>query len=370
MHTLPHAIFPDERCHEHGIIDTLPCPWPECRNGVEEDQFQVLSLMEGEPPDIFTRRRWLATSGIPYFSWDNNRFPNWFSAPNTFWSEARRNHLARTKTPDLIYHYTSLDGFVGIVESGTIWLSDYAYLNDTRELAHGAELVLDVIDEIRKTETAEGVLGLLQTWEKGIQQNTHRICIASFSADGDSLGQWRSYGPVALGFEPRNLSLHAYRAHLGPVEYDRERQRTLVSTYLNHLCQAYVVDMEGSRLDRISDVYHKVDRLLELIAFFKDPAFQVENEYRLAYIEYPGLIEAFEIAPTPKHFRTTHTRLLPYAAANELAPTLSNQPPLKLSKVILGPDSDLLLERGIREFLATKQLSDVEVKRSIVPYRT
>ncbi len=326
--------------------------------------------MESEPPDIYTRRKWLTLTGRPYFSWDNNRFPNWFSAPKTFWSEARRNHLVRTDTPDLIYHYTSLDGFVGIVESGTIWLTDYAYLNDTRELAHGAEFVLDVIDEIRKTETSEGIRGLLETWSNDIQRSTHRICIASFSADGDSLSQWRSYGPVAVGFEPRDLSLHAYRAHLGPVEYDRERQRSLVSTYLNHLCQAYAVDIDGSRLDRIPDVYHKIDRLLELIAFFKDPAFEVENEYRLAYIEYPELIDAFEIAPSPKHFRTTRTRLLPYASANELVPVLPNQPPLKISKVVLGPDTDSLLERGIQEFLSTKKLSGVEVERSMVPYRT
>lgn len=370
MRTIPHTFFPDRQCEDHGIVDTLPCPWPGCKNGLAEDQFQVHSMMEGEPPTIYSRRKWSATSGQIYFSWDGSDLPNWFSAPKTFWSEARRNHLLRSETPELIFHYTSLEGLVGIVDSRTIWLTDYAYLNDKRELTHGTDLVRDVIAEMLEKEPEESILDLLQTWNTDIERNTHRICIASFSADGDSLSQWRSYGPIAIGFEPHDLSRHANRAHLAPVEYNRDRQRGLVSMYLHHLCQAYAIDLAESRLQRIERVYHKTDRLIELIAFFKDPAFSGENEYRLAYIEYPDMIKSFDIAPSPKRFRITRSRLQPYVAANELVPTLPNHPPLKLREIVLGPEADSLLERGVREFLAEKQLSEVEVRRSTVPYRT
>lgn len=370
MRTLPHSFFPDRRCEEHGIVDVHPCPWPGCRNGIPEDQFEVRSMIEGEPPTIFTRRRWSATSGEAYFTWDNDKFPNWFSAPKTFWNEARRNHLLRADTPELIFHYTSLEGFVGIVDSRTMWLTDYAYLNDTRELTHGIELIRDVIAEMLKKESQESIRALLKTWNRDIDKDTHRVCIASLSADGDSLSQWRSYGPIAVGFEPRDLSLHALRANLGPVEYDRDRQRGLVNTYLHHLCQAYGVDLAEGRLQRIRRVYHKTDRLIELIAFFKDPAFRGEDEYRLAYIEYPELVESFDIAPSPKRFRITRSRLQPYVMANELIPTLPDHPPLKIKRVVLGPGADSLLERGVREFLAERKLVEVEVHRSTVPYRT
>lgn len=301
---------------------------------------------------------------------DESKYPNWFSAPKTFWNEARRNDLLRQDTPEHIFHYTSLEGFVGIIESRTIWLTDYAYLNDTRELSHGIGLIRGVIADMLKDEPEESIQSLLNVWDRDIGNDKHRVCIASFSADGDSLSQWRSYGPIALGFEPHDLALHANRADLRPVEYDRDRQRNLVRTYLHHLCQAYTVDLSDNRLQRIPDIYHKTDRLIQLIAFFKDPSFSGENEYRLAYIEYPDLIESFDIAPSPKRFRISHSRLQPYVMANELVPTQPNHPPLNLSKVVLGPEADSLLERGIREFLNDKMLVDVEVCRSTVPYRT
>ena len=35
--------------------------------------------------------------------------------------------------PDTIYHYTNLNGFMGIVQNKCIWASDWQYMNDPAE---------------------------------------------------------------------------------------------------------------------------------------------------------------------------------------------------------------------------------------------
>ncbi|HEX8010670.1 MAG TPA: hypothetical protein VF814_07020 [Casimicrobiaceae bacterium] len=87
--------------------------------------------------------------------------PNWFSAPKVFWNEARRLRLIATELPSLIYHYTTLEGFVGIVQSRSLWLSDYSYLNDARELTHGVEIVRSVVDEMLKGDVPDAVRDLV-----------------------------------------------------------------------------------------------------------------------------------------------------------------------------------------------------------------
>ena len=45
-----------------------------------------------------------------------------------------------------LYHYTSLEGLRGIVDSRTLWATDIRYLNDAQELHHFGQLVIAEID--------------------------------------------------------------------------------------------------------------------------------------------------------------------------------------------------------------------------------
>ena len=370
MRTLPNTIFPELKCREHGVYDVWPCPWPACQNGIPEDVFQVEALIEGEVSEVYTRKQWIARVGDSYYSWIGTKLPNWFNASKVILSEARRQGLVDGGFPALIYHYTSVEGLFGLVQSGHIWLSDYSYLNDTRELSHGADLISEVAAEFLSGESRAKAADLLQHWVNDLQAPVHRVCVASFSAAGDSLSQWRAYGSIAIGFEPRDISLHAYRASLRPVEYQRDRQRALVELHLHHTIEAYLCDFHEGRLTRIEDVYHKTDRLVELIAFFKDPAFAAEQEYRLAFIEHPDLMPSLGQISSVKRFRVARGRIIPYVLSNELQPVMSGGRTLAIREVVLGPGSDVTLERGVREFLDHNKMPEVEVKRSIVPYRT
>jgi len=51
------------------------------------------------------------------------------------------------KEPDIIFHYTSLEGLLGIIKSKSIWATNVFYLNDASELNYSRKLF---IDQLRK----------------------------------------------------------------------------------------------------------------------------------------------------------------------------------------------------------------------------
>ncbi|GAB2575479.1 hypothetical protein GCM10027034_02110 [Ramlibacter solisilvae] len=348
----------------------LPCAWPNCPNGVNADEFEEESLIEGSKPSFWRRRKWRSPLGGFYYSWESSDLPNWFQAQQTFWNEARRLRLVPASFPDNVYHYTSLEGFMGIVRSRSLWMTEFAYLNDRREVRYGLDMLLDTVNDMRATASREDVRDLLSAWGDKLGGSKNRVCITSFSGDDDSLSQWRAYGPIAIGFPVHRLSLHVDQSWLQPVEYDPSIQRKLVQIYVHHLVSAFEADTDGNRLERIRDVYHRSDRLLELAVFFKNPAFRSENEYRLAYIDYPEVRSSLGIEGPPRSFRPARGRIVPYVPSTEVLRSKHRYFPLEISEVVLGPESDELLEQGVCEFLAEYSLSTVRVRRSVVPLRS
>lgn len=358
------------KCLEHGFFGGLPCPWPDCSNGINEDGFEEDLMIEGIEIRRWKRRQWSSPNGGLYYSWDDGKTPCWFQAPQTFWNQARRLKLTQKTQPDVVYHYTSLEGFIGIIKSQSIWMTEFSYLNDRREVRYGMDLLIGVIQRIQRKTSRKDVKGLLSTWASQLSGSKNRVCITSFSGEGDSLSQWRAYGPVAVGLPVSDLSLHVDQSRFQPIEYNQRRQRKLVETYVNHLISAFQLDVDENRLNRIPDVYHKHERLLELAVFFKDPAFRSEKEYRLAYIDYPEVLESIGMRSPPRLFRAARGKIIPYVPSTEILRSKDRDFPLKISEIVLGPESDDLLEQGVCELLSEYGLADVNVRRSLVPLRS
>src|ERR1035438_5726396 len=53
--------------------------------------------------------------------------------------------LARSssKPPDTLYHYTTPEGLLGIIESSALFLSDARFVNDRSELSYGRRVFTD-----------------------------------------------------------------------------------------------------------------------------------------------------------------------------------------------------------------------------------
>src|SRR2546423_10494745 len=54
-------------------------------------------------------------------------------------------------SPRLLYHYTSADGLLGMLQGRQLWATNVRFMNDTSELAYGIRLVREVLQESSET---------------------------------------------------------------------------------------------------------------------------------------------------------------------------------------------------------------------------
>src|SRR6185295_1824459 len=72
MRVVDFPRFPGRVCDEHGVWDSLPCPWPGCSHGIEEDCFQQRPLIGPGTPTTFVRREWRSSDQGVYYSWEGD----------------------------------------------------------------------------------------------------------------------------------------------------------------------------------------------------------------------------------------------------------------------------------------------------------
>lgn len=104
--------------------------------------------------------------------------------------------------PAVLWHYTTQKGFLDILESRNLWATDLLYLSDASEFSYAVGICLKVLEKM--PEEARVVLGpALEAIGGGLAWNvSFRICVASFSEDGNLQSQWRAYsdtGGFSLG---------------------------------------------------------------------------------------------------------------------------------------------------------------------------
>lgn len=117
----------------------------------------------------------------------------------------------------IIYHYTSAEGFQGIIESGEIWLTNTEFVNDTIECkALQKETDLFGEDELSFNRYIE------KWWKYFLEDKKEHdnYYVASFSRETDSLEQWRAYGNICIGFDAKRLKKNGF--YLYECVYSKE----------------------------------------------------------------------------------------------------------------------------------------------------
>jgi hypothetical protein len=216
--------------------------------------------------------------------------------------------------PEILYHYTTRAGMLGILQNRCLWLSDALYLNDASELTYGYRLINDAL---RKLETAslpeaaskQMVSGSLPKGTS-IKQLTRLPVVSafvmSFTTRDDDLSQWRGYGGAGdvycIGFRCSAIKAAATPAgvELAQCLYSKDLQQKLA---IDSSVRLKVREMifgptvrrgkksmgQGGRLGALLEV---LDGLLEglgwlgpsretlplVVARIKHPAFEAEHE--------------------------------------------------------------------------------------------
>jgi hypothetical protein len=106
---------------------------------------------------------------------------------------------------DTLSHYTTAEGLIGILSSGSIRATHCRYLNDSMEMKHGLKITRDVISQ--QSKHLDNKLHKLLFKKLGnlvkyydLNKPMGEPYVACFSKRGDQLGQWRAYGARGLGY--------------------------------------------------------------------------------------------------------------------------------------------------------------------------
>lgn len=101
---------------------------------------------------------------------------------------------------DTYYHYTSVAACFAILSSRSIWLTDYRFLNDKKELHQGLSSFLAQLPDGRRA-SFERAFRWHDMW--------HYQCVFSLSRSPRILSQWRAYASdgsgMAVGFRRASL---------------------------------------------------------------------------------------------------------------------------------------------------------------------
>ena len=101
--------------------------------------------------------------------------------------------------PKIVYHYTTLDTMMKIAKTATIWATSINYLNDVSEGEYFGQLVRERIPVYQATHQVDASAMFDEFLKTSSERVSARPFVASFSEDGDSLPQWRSYCPNGNG---------------------------------------------------------------------------------------------------------------------------------------------------------------------------
>jgi hypothetical protein len=242
--------------------------------------------------------------------------------------------VAEASVPSELFHYTSPEGFIGIVDKRILWASDMLSLNDASEMTYPKKLILEAVD---RSDIIPG--SCKERFKVQVNEYMFRAGIpyvACFCEHQDLLSQWRGYGAsgegFAIGFNTRWLrSLEDEGFRLERVIYDPDAQTDLLVQFFKYVTTIIAQDTFSE--DEIVDVWQRAGASLSSLAIiFKHPAFLEEREWRMVS-EIEKRTERL-----PESFRRSGQRIVPYvkiSIPHDPDPTCLAAP--AITRVVRGP---------------------------------
>jgi hypothetical protein len=186
-------------------------------------------------------------------------------------------HFSSNDTP-IVYHYTSVAAARAMVETRTIWMSEFTAMNDASEFAYARDRLVALLTNRNvyvETLARTCVIFALE----GLTANTG-LLLGSLTARRDDLGQWRSYANngagCVLGIDARYLE-HEAGVAIRTVLYEEALVDKMLRTALE-VVQAQAEEAPGDIDELMEFARHLVADLFNI----KHPGFADEREVRIA----------------------------------------------------------------------------------------
>jgi len=283
---------------------------------------------------------------------------------------------------DIIYHYTDLNGLMGILHNKGFWLSEARYLNDKEELYNGRNLTIKLINNLISKKRYSCFKDILLKTIALLEKNEFKgYYIASFSSKADNLEQWRAYSKngsgVCIGL---NIKQKTNFPHfmLGPVwmlhkiVYDDNIKCRILHLIIFKYFYEFKKDLQiNSKYIDIDEYAKSLSQSLTYTFInFKHKSFEQEEEIRLVY-KAQNLEKDFY----KKNYRIANNIIVPYVCSYEII--LKNKDgsqleidSLPISDIIVGPiiNQEIIVE-SIKNFINDLGYKENIVKNSKIPYR-
>jgi len=289
-----------------------------------------------------------------------------------------RHHLPAFSRPmpGELWHYTTAQGLIGILESGKIWSTQVACLNDTLEQRYFGNLVHTTVKEMRARNTDPNLTELLRIADDVLTLRDFSSAghfVACFSEVEDDLGQWRGYGGgecgYAIGFRSDGILQSAGRregAIVLPMNYNEHTHNSIVNHVVRMGMQYFLHGLQR----RVPDPNVWAEKFLEAFSIemdifaclIKHPKFASEAERRITTFLNPG--EHMQLKFTQK--RTLLARHLPL----DLSLPTEDKPRLPITRIYIGPSPSQHVSRiSVGDLLLKCGYEGVTVELSKAPYR-
>ena len=277
----------------------------------------------------------------------------------------------------ILYHYTSLEGLLGIIGSKSIWATNILYLNDASELDYAIRLFREqVINFQKKIGNAAYLVEwffktLIEYIDNSISSDNYAFFVCSFSEQDDLLSQWRGYCPkgigLSLGYKLNDLqkSVKEYASLIRRCIYNEEEQVNEINKLIEKTYCKFTTEMNQNHKNIYRIILNKSSldfytEFMRLAPNFKHPKFIGEEEWRIVTrVDTRDKIEMIK-------FRSGQSMVVPYIEI----PLPKEGENLIINKIVVGPTHDPELSKAsVEMLLKSKNVKFDEVQYSTIPYR-
>ncbi len=292
-----------------------------------------------------------------------------------------------SKLPSILYHYTDLNGLMGIIESKCLWATDIYYLNDFTEMAYAFDFISGRIkylmdsfpredrsqmglrirlpDGVRtEYEFFEDLEKVISGIKKSPDDYTSFVC--SFSKNGDRLSQWRGYskgeGGYCIAFDRKKL------VELGKGKFticeclyrpDKNQKKLVDEIVTKEIQKSFEKSSKKNGDDSV--LVEAMIKFYFIAPRLKDPAFHEEGEWRF----FQHSSKAFRFNMDNIKYRKGANALIPFTEF-ELAKEIKKLP---IKSITVGPmPHQKLAKRSLERYLDNEGLN-CDIKLSPIPYR-
>lgn len=299
---------------------------------------------------------------------------------------------------NLKYHYTSPEALLSILKGKTIHFTDIRFLNDKSEDIYLVKLMLDVLDENKNAfpTVHEMIYELLKNnnidelrnlGTISINYNTSlkyipiRKFVFCTTTDGDLLNMWNyyvkngNYQGYNIGFNIEKLlktfdtqephTLDPFEVLYGKVIYEPKKQKEEILSFFEKTEMWYTTFNEPFN-HLVIDIRRYIDKYG---AFFKNPSFASEKEYRVC-IE----IDDKRLKDDKENYFGINNKEMKYdfrASSGLMVPYIE----IKLnddsiSRINISPMMEFdIAKESLRELLDVKGYKNVQIHKSRIPVR-